>query len=99
MRRILGTGPVATEFMSFAEGEEMAIHRVQDVEPILDQNKRLQNDGTGWSPSRELKRKASIPLVVWELWLKEGMPEGGKEQRDFINRKLRDPDYRWLRTM
>ena len=42
-----------------------AIETVQDVAPILECNKALQNeDDRGWSPGRELRRAATIPDIV-----------------------------------
>ena len=57
------------------EGEtddQFVVERRQDVEPILNENMRRQNDGSdGYTPSRDLmKQVASIPLVVAEQWMK-----------------------------
>ena len=44
--------------------ETLLVKGVQDVEPILEHNKRLANNGEdGYSPSRDLRRVASIPNV------------------------------------
>ena len=72
--------------------------RVQDCDPFLDENKRRQNDGDGYSPSRDLKQLADIPLVVIEAWMKEGLNIFREEDWPAIRRRLNDPDYRWLRT-
>ena len=60
----------------------------QDVEPVLDRNKALQND-----PQRrgDLRHIGTIPNIILVKWMNE---EFGK----FIKRKLADPDWRWLRT-
>ena len=42
---------------------EATIERVQDVEPVLEANKRAQASGNGFSPSRELREIAEIPLA------------------------------------
>lgn len=78
------------------------IRRTQDVEPILDNNKRLQTFNDGYTPSRDMKRIASIPLVICERWIKEdgvnwlALPK--KEKGEYLRRKLNDPDNRHLRT-
>lgn len=79
------------------------INRTQDAEPIVERNKLLQAHGDGYSPSRELRHTASIPLVVWERWntetsgrLMNGM--GRQEKAAFLRRKLNDPEWRWLRA-
>ena len=39
-----------------------------DVKPILENNKRLYNQNDGYSPDKGLKRIASIPVVILEIW-------------------------------
>ena len=73
--------------------------RVQDVEPILERNKVLQNipQKSDWG-----RHIGTIPNVIIEKWMHE---EGvnvlglrGDEWGRFIKKKLNDPDYRHLRT-
>jgi hypothetical protein len=45
----------------WVEDGKIIERKTQDVEPIIKRNKYLQNDGDGYSPSRELRRAASIP--------------------------------------
>jgi hypothetical protein len=81
-------------------GNDFTIRSVQDATPFLDHNKRLQNDGTdGYSPSRELKRVASIPPIVAEKWLtEEGIDVFNRDHWPAVKRKLNSSDYMWLRT-
>lgn len=74
--------------------------RVQDVEAILDANKRAQVDRQKFAGS--FRQIASIPAVLLEKWLNE---EGanplrmcGEEFELFVKKKLRDPNNAWLRT-
>ena len=73
--------------------------RLQDVEPILDNNKRLQNE-----PQRpgDLKHVASIPNVVLEKWCNEDgvniFAFGQAEFARYVTKKLNDPDWRYLKT-
>lgn len=77
----------------------LEIQRVQDVESILDWNKRQQNDGDGYTPSRDMKKIASIPLVVAEKWLnEEGINIFDPNHKDAVRRKLNSNEYLWLRT-
>jgi len=39
--------------------------------PILENNKRLYNQNDGYSPDKGLKRIATIPTIVLEIWTKE----------------------------
>lgn len=80
---------------------KIAVERVQDVEDIIERNKGLQTTPqdfkTGWH------HIASIPNILIEKWINEDgvsyrelMSPDGMER--IIKRKLRDPDYAWLRT-
>jgi hypothetical protein len=71
----------------------------QDVEPILERNKALQNE-----PQRrgDLRHIATIPNVVLVKWMNEEGINALKMSSDefgaFIRKKLDDPDWRHLRT-
>lgn len=68
----------------------------QHVTPLLDHMNDRSNDGTaGWTPSRNMRLKASIPEAVYDEWLREahreGIPIYHRRVRDeFIKRKLVD---------
>ena len=71
----------------------------QDVQAIIDNNKEKQNLGDGYSPSREWRRAASIPLVVVEQWRHDyGVDIFNPNHKDAIRRLLNDIDYLYLRT-
>jgi len=80
------------------DGTKIIERKTQDVEPFLDRNKELYNAGDGYSPSRDLRRAASIPLVVVEQWLSEGIDIFNPDHAEAIKRKLNDPENRYLRT-
>jgi hypothetical protein len=71
----------------------------QDVEPILDRNKALQNEPQRSDWGRHI---ATIPNVVIVKWMNEEGADvlrmSGGEFGQFIRRKLADPDWRHLRT-
>ena len=75
---------------------------VQDVEPILEHNKKLQSipQKSDWG-----RHVASIPLVIIDKWLREEWDRGNMsptmvspEFKKLVKRKLQDPDWRFLRT-
>jgi len=73
--------------------DKLHIQRVQDVQPILEDNRRLLNDNQGFK-SEIFNKKASIPMVILEAWLKE---KGITYQEFSVNDKilkrfLNDPD-------
>ena len=78
--------------------DRFTLTKTQDAQPILDQNARERNDGTNNSTATALGRKvASIPLVVWQNWMKA---TNGEIQRDpkLLARYLNDPDNKYFRT-
>lgn len=74
----------------------------QDCEPILERNKALANHETnraGYSPSKDFRRIGSIPAVIILKWLNEdGINVFDPNHQDAVLRKLRDPEWRYLRT-
>lgn len=100
MARYFGHDPALGMTESFhAVGDDFAIETRSDVEPIIENNKRLANDGDGFTPSREMRRIASIPLVIAEKWRNElGVDIFNRDHEKKIKRLLNDPDWRFLRT-
>lgn len=85
-----------------AAEKRFVFRRTEDVEPVLEANKQLQNLGPGVSRSKAFKHVASIPVALLEQWAKE---DGvlihlmrPRERTAYLMKKLRDPQYRHLRT-
>lgn len=80
--------------------DEITIETRNDVEPLLDVNKRFFNDGTnGWTPSRDLKRIATIPPEIVLLWKERyGIDLFDKNHSAGVKRLLNDPEWLYLRT-
>lgn len=89
---------IKTEIYSGEKRGDIIVNRVQDVEPILDRNKRLSTDGDGYSESRELRRVGSIPLVVVEQWMREGVDVFNPDHVPEVKRRLNSSDWAFLRT-
>ncbi len=90
-----------TEYHS--EGRALTISRTQDVEPILEDNKRLR--GEAQSGKSSFRHIARVPNVILERWFNEELARGNvslkwgsKEFDGIIAKKLRDPDWAFLRT-
>lgn len=77
---------------------DLIVQRWQDVAPILDRNKALANDGDGYSPSRELCRVATIPPLVVEMWMNEGVDVLDPDHAPEVARRLNSSDWLWLRN-
>lgn len=79
--------------------DKLHIERVQDVQPILEANKRAQNDAGNFK-SEVFNKKASIPLIVLEKWL----ADKGITYQEFmgndkvLKRFLNDPDNSFCLT-
>ncbi len=107
MPRILDQYGDTISYVHYDDGDDtVTIGSVQDCEPIIEHNKRLQNFNDGYSPSRELRRVASIPLIVFEGWLQEdGLSwldyslMGRREQAAYRARRLLSSDWRHLKTV
>ena len=107
MPRILDQYGDTVSYVHYDEGEDKTyIGQVQDCEPIIENNKRLQTINDGYSPSRELRRVASIPPVVFERWLQDDglnwyayCRMERHEQAAYRARRLLSSDWRHLRTV
>jgi hypothetical protein len=78
---------------------EMTIERIQDVEPVIEANKRAKTAGDGFSPSRELREIAEIPMGIVELWRTVlGVDIFNRDHWPAVKRLLRDRDWQHLRT-
>lgn len=85
---------------------ELVVYREQDVEPYLDNNKRLMHCAPTWRPYTSGRRKsplrhlAEIPNIVAEQWFREGInifsADPGMQKK--VREKLDSNEYQHLRT-
>jgi len=85
--------------------ENVTLRTRQDCEPIIEHNKKLATHNDGYSPSREIRRKASIPLNLVNTWLDEdGISKvafwawPGREQRAYCAKRYQSSEWMHLRT-
>lgn len=79
--------------------DKLHVERVQDVEPILEANKRAYNDA-GSFKSETFNHKARIPVLIWEAWLQAkgiSYQEASVDEK-ILKRFLNDPDNRFCLT-
>lgn len=88
------------EWFHYDAGTDTAtIQRQVDVQPIIDANKRLYNEGDGFNKARDGRRIATIPSIVVDKWKRElGVDVFNKDHEKAVKRLLNDPDWRYLRT-
>jgi hypothetical protein len=84
------------------DGGDLVVHSYQDVEDIIEANKREQNAGR---QTRAFRKVASIPNNILLQWLQEEWTRGNVNLRLFddqfnalVKRKLADRDWLFLRT-
>ena len=81
--------------------------RSLEIGSIIESNKKLYNQNDGYSPDKGLKRIASIPVVILEIWCKEYHKDQNKGnwfalpqeiQKKILREKLNSSDFRYFRT-
>ena len=78
--------------------DQVTLTTSQDAQPILDRNAYERNNNINANSNTSLGRKvASIPLVLWQEWMKQ---TNGDIQRDpaLLAAYLNDPDNAYLKT-
>ena len=81
--------------------DEVVLEYEQDVEPLLEVNKKLANDDdyTRHGFKQGFYQVASIPVGLQMKWLiEEGLDIYDDNAWPQIKRKLNDPEYQYLRT-
>ncbi len=83
--------------------DSITFNTYQDVEPILDYNKKMMNEyGDKLTPGKRgrndgFHKVASIPLTVWEQWMKETGGEVNKDPK-ILRKYLNDPDNKYFKS-
>ena len=89
---------IKTRLVEDSDGS-LIVHREADVEPLLEANKALYVSGDGYTPSREMRRAASIPLAIVEKWKNElGVDVLNPDHLPAVRRLLNSNEYLYLRT-
>jgi len=89
-----------TQIFKDLQNNGLHIRRTQDATPILEGNKESQIEGQ--DSLRWGKRFASVPEVILEKWIDEGIDyreinKCEKTKKAFYA-KLQDPEFRYFRT-
>ena len=90
--------PLTTKLGYHHADETLLVERSQDVEPILDANKADYDPDNKRYGGESFYRVASIPLIVIEQWMNEGVNIFDPDHKDAIRRKLNDRSNLFLRT-
>jgi hypothetical protein len=87
-----------------SDSDKVVIERNIDYKPIIEHNKKLYSHNNGYSKSKDLKRVASIPTLVLEIWSKEyngnsnwfALPSD--VQKKILKKKLNSSEFQMFRT-
>ena len=86
------------------EKDKVVIERNIDYKPIVEHNKKLYTENNGYSKSKDLKRVASIPTLVLEIWSKEYNGDSNwfslpsDVQKKILKKKLNSSEFQFFRT-
>lgn len=93
--RLLAGDPFTKSDTRFhADGDEFVVESRQDVEPVIERNKRAFRNADRSYRDRDFHHVASIPTVVWFRLKKEGIADDPKRLKAWLN----DRDNRLFRT-
>ena len=93
-----GVSDVQTEVHQ--DGDDVILNRVQAIGGILEQNKYDHDNYVAPTKDTGMRRIASIPHVIVEKWIKEGINVMNPSENDRVKMmlKLNSSEYRFLRT-
>jgi hypothetical protein len=88
----------AVEHYGYDESEDRCIiRRSFDVTPVIEANKRSQ-DETGWNKDKSMRLAARIPPDVQYEWLRRyGIRAWDKNHKPAVVRLLNSSEWRYLR--
>ena len=92
-----------TRYIQESDGK-LTIHNQQNLSPLLNRNKKLYTLNDGYTPSKDMKRIASVPPIILQIWSKEyngtnnwwGLPKD--IQKKIMRTKLNSSEFRYFRT-
>lgn len=98
LRATEAIGDILQQYHVDGDGS-LVISRWQDVEPLLDQNKRDVNSGK--NRRGHIREVANIPtIMIMHFRQKYGLNVFNQEHRARILKMIRtNPDYKYLRTV
>jgi hypothetical protein len=94
MRRKIGDNQI---FHYHNPTGEFAIEHIENIQPLIDSNKKLQNEDH--SIRDEFRLSARIPMTVYYEWKRKfGVDLYNKNHSQAVKKLLNSPDYRYLKT-
>ena len=92
-----------TRYIQESDGK-LTIHNKQNINPLLERNKKLYTQDPGSIASKDFKRIASVPPIILQIWTKEyngtrnwfALPK--ETQNKILRTKLNSSEFRYFRT-
>ena len=92
-----------TKYIKESDGK-LTINNQQDLNPLMKRNKRLYTLNDGYTKSKDMRRVASVPPIILQIWSKEyngtnnwwGLPK--EIQKKIMRTKLNSNEFRYFRT-
>ena len=89
-----------TDFHYDESEDKFTLNTVQDAQPIVDENKRRMNqygDKLSVGKRGEWHHAASVPINVWEQWMKDTNGAIEKDSK-LLAAYLNNPDYKYFKV-
>ena len=92
-----------TRYIQESDGK-LTINNQQDLNPLLERNKKLYTQNDGYTASRDMRRIASVPPIILQIWTKEyngtnnwwALPK--EIQQKIMKTKLNSSDFKYFKT-
>ena len=92
-----------TKYIKESDGK-LTINNQQNLNPLMKRNKELYNLNDGYTASREMRRVASVPPIILQIWAKEyngtrnwwALPKD--TQKKILRVKLNSNEFRYFKT-
>ena len=77
--------------------KEMAIEHIQNIQPLIDSNKKLQQEDHHIKD--DFRLSARIPMTVYYEWKnKYGVDLFNPNHKEGVRKLINSPEYRYLKT-
>ena len=92
-----------TNYIQESDGK-LTVNNQQNLNPLMERNKKLYTHNDGYTKSKDMRRVASIPPIILQIWSKEyngsnnwwGLPK--ETQKKIMRTKLNSNEFRYFRT-
>ncbi len=92
-----------TRYIQESDGK-LTVHNQQNLNPLMERNKKLYTQNDGYTASRDMRRIASVPPIILQIWAKEyngtrnwwALPKD--TQKKILRVKLNSNEFRYFKT-